>query len=80
MRVSYDPEADAVYIYLTDEHLPPGRDSVPCDTPEGVSAMVVMDWKDGKITGLEVLDASKLLHPDLIAQARPPGSSRSGSV
>jgi hypothetical protein len=35
--------------------------------------MVVMDWKDGKITGLEVLDASALLHADLLAQARRPG-------
>jgi uncharacterized protein YuzE len=70
MRVTYDPEADAAYLYLTDQDLPPGRDSVPCDPPENVQyAWVVMDWKDGKIAGLEVLDASKLLHPDLLAEA-----------
>jgi len=71
MRVTYDAEADAAYIYLTDVPLMPGRDSFPCDPPEGMLAFVVMDWKDGKIVGLEVLDASKLLHPDLLAEARP---------
>jgi uncharacterized protein YuzE len=74
VRISYDPEIDAAYIYLTDQPLEPGRDSIPCDTPPGVQAMVVIDWKDGKITGLEVLDASSFLHADLIAQARRPGA------
>ncbi|HEX6355412.1 DUF2283 domain-containing protein [Actinophytocola sp.] len=69
MRVTYDPEADAAYLYLTDVDLPVGRDSIPLETPANTPAMVVMDWRDGKIVGLEVLDASSLLHPDLIAQA-----------
>lgn len=30
-----------------------------------------MDWRDGKIVGLEVVDASKLLHADLLALAEP---------
>ena len=69
MRVTYDPDVDAAYIYLTNRDLMPGRDSVSCDTPEGVQAMVVLDWKDGRIVGLEVIDASKLLHDDLLALA-----------
>jgi uncharacterized protein YuzE len=73
MRVTYDPEADAAYIYLTDEDLMPGRDSVPCDPPECDHAMVVLDWKDGKIAGLEVLDASKLLYADLLDGAEHVG-------
>ena len=73
MRISYDAEVDAAYIYFTDQPLMPGRDSIRCGAPPGVQAMVIMDWKDGKITGLEVLDASAVLHADLIAQARPPG-------
>jgi uncharacterized protein YuzE len=75
VRISYDPEADAAYIRFADQPLEPGRDSIPCKSPPGVEAMIVMDWKDGKITGLEFLDASSVLHTDLIAQARPPGSS-----
>ena len=73
MRVTYDPEVDAAYIYLTNDQLAPGRDSMLLDPPEGVVAMVVLDWKDGKIVGLEVLDASALLHADLLAQAAQPG-------
>jgi len=65
--------ADAAYIYFTEEPLMPGRDSVLCETPVD-AAWVVMDWKDGKIVGLEVLDASRLLHADLLAQARVSGS------
>ncbi len=71
MRISYDAEVDAAYIHLTDEPLLPGRDSIACETPEGVNAMVVLDWRDGRITGLEVLDASLHLPPDLLAQAQP---------
>lgn len=69
MRITYDTKADAAYVYLTGEDLLPGRDSFPCDPPEGVQAFVVLDWRDGKIVGLEVLDASKLLHADLLAEA-----------
>jgi uncharacterized protein YuzE len=75
VRITYDHEADAANIYLTDEQLMPGRDSVPVDPPEGVQAFVVLDWKDGKIVGLEVLDARALLHPDLLAQASLPGQA-----
>ena len=69
MRVSYDPEADAAYISFTLETLSRGRDSVLCDPPSGEPDWIVLDWKDGKIVGLEVLDASSLLHPDLLEGA-----------
>jgi uncharacterized protein YuzE len=75
VRVTYDHEADAAYIYLADEPLTPGRDSVPIDPPEGIHAMVALDWKDGRIVGLEVLDAAAPLHPDLLRRAVRPGSS-----
>lgn len=77
MGVSYDAQADAAYISLTDTPLHSGRDSVRLDVPEGMSAMVIMDWKDGKIVGLEGLDAAALLHADLLALAEPPDSPRS---
>lgn len=69
MRISYDSTVDAAYITLTAEPLLPGRDSIPCDTPVDVNGMVILDWKDGKIVGLEVLDASALLHADLLSKA-----------
>jgi len=74
MRVTYDSEADAAYVYLTDEPLSDGRDTTACEFPESVGgAMVNLDWKDGRVVGLEVLDASKLLYPDLIDTATGDG-------
>jgi uncharacterized protein YuzE len=75
VQITYDPEADAAYIYLTDEQLPPGRDSVPVDPPEGIPADIVLDWKDGKLVGLEVLVAASVLHSDLLAGAIHPGQA-----
>lgn len=76
MRITYDPQVDAAYIYLTEDALDPGRDSIPLEVPDDTAAMVVMDWKDGKIVGLEVLDATALLHPDLLALAVRPKEER----
>lgn len=76
MRITYGPHADAAYIYLTGEPLDPGRDSVVCELPDSSGDLtVIMDWKDGKIVGLEVLGASSILHADLLAQAQPPDAS-----
>ncbi len=69
MRITYDADTDDAYVHLTGEDLLPGRESVPCDTPKGTSGFVVLDWKDGRIVGLEVLNASRLLHADLLAEA-----------
>ena len=51
MRITYDPAADAAYIYLTGE------------------AFVVLDWKEDRLVGIEILDASHRLHPDLLEEA-----------
>ena len=69
MRITYDPAADAVCIHLTGERLTRGRTSIPATPPEGVQAFVVLDWKDGRLVGLEILDASSRLHPDFLDQA-----------
>ncbi len=69
MRITYDRQANAVYVYLTDEPLTPGRTSTPADPPDGVQAFIVLDWKDDRLVGLEVLDARERLHPDLLAEA-----------
>jgi uncharacterized protein YuzE len=70
MRVTYDPEVDAAYVHLTDESLQPGRQSITCELPAGAEGMVVMDWKEGRFVGIEVLNASAVLPADLIARLR----------
>jgi len=73
VRTTYDHEANAVYISLTDEPLMPGRTSIPADPPDGVQAFVVLDWKDDRLVGIEVLDASARLPHDFLDQAEQIG-------
>jgi uncharacterized protein YuzE len=68
MRVTYDPDVDAAKFYLTDADYAPSRQNIECELPAGVEGMVVMDWKDGKLVGIEVLNASAVLPADLIAR------------
>lgn len=56
MRITYDREADALYIALRDV---PAVDGL--DIEDGVSVDLDVD---GHIIGLEVLDASHRLRPD----------------
>jgi uncharacterized protein YuzE len=59
MKITYDPEADALYIELRDA---PPADSM--DIEEGVT--VDLDG-EGHIIGLEVLDASKRMTSEELA-------------
>ena len=59
MEITYDPEADALYILLHDAE---PKDST--DIEEGV--LVDLD-KHGRIVGVEVLDASDRLTPEELA-------------
>lgn len=66
-RVTYDPVADAAYIYLTPE-IPAGgvATTVPVDSI-AIGGMVNIDLDDkGVIVGIEVLNASAKLDPDLL--------------
>jgi uncharacterized protein YuzE len=70
VRVSYDSEADAAYIYVRDAEarLGPVR-SVP--VPD-VPGMIVLDFDtDGRLFGIEVLDASRLLPAELLTPTDP---------
>ncbi len=56
MRITYDPEADALYIELRHQI---AQDNV--DIEEGVSADLD---ESGHIIGFEILDASTRLRPE----------------
>jgi uncharacterized protein YuzE len=64
--MTYDPEADAVYIYL-------GRGKVAETRDDGPFTYDVD--KSGRILGIEILAASKVLAPGRWNKARLPGSS-----
>lgn len=71
LRVTYDPGADAAYIYLTGEELGAGRLTIPtpihghADLPQ-----VILDFKDGRLVGVEVLGAKEGLHADCLRFAK----------
>lgn len=69
MHITYDRYADAAYIRLTDLDLEPGRLTLPAELPPGLDGWVVLDWKDDRIVGIEVLDAGTRLHHDLLDRA-----------
>ena len=73
MRITYDPAADAVYIHLTGQPLTPGRTTIQAPTPPGTEGFVALDWKDDRLVGIEILDASTRLHHDLLDQAEITG-------
>ena len=67
--VTYDPEADAAYFYLVEEiRLGEAVRTVSVD-PQSIGGMVNLDLDaDGRILGLEVLDASRLLRRDVLPE------------
>lgn len=69
MRITYDPAADAACIHLTGQPLAPGRTTIQASMPSGTGGFVALDWKDGRLAGIEILDASTRLHHDLLEQA-----------
>ena len=61
VKVEYDPVVDAAYIRFSHEDI---------TETEEVSQGIILDYdKDGRIVGLEVLDARAHLPKDLLSQA-----------
>ena len=60
VRVEYDPKADAIYIWLR---------KAKYDISEDLTENVVIDLdKNGRIIGIEALDASKNLGKELVTR------------
>lgn len=68
MRITYDADADAAYIYVVDEIGAGGVDkTVPVD-PTEVGGMINLDFDAaGHLLGIEILDASSFLPAELLA-------------
>ena len=67
MRITYDQDADAAYIYLVDEIGAGGvAKTVPVD-PTEVGGIINLDFDgQGHLVGIEILDASTYLPSDLL--------------
>ena len=66
MRVTLDEEADAAYIYLVEDSLKPVTTvPVAMESPW----MINLDFDaDGRMVGIEVLDARRLLPGEFLAR------------
>ncbi len=62
MKITYDPQADALHIIL--------RDIVPIDSTDIEEGVTVELDADGHIVALEVLDASERLTPAELSAVR----------
>jgi uncharacterized protein YuzE len=74
MRVTYDNQADAAYIYLREIELGGAKATVPVIGEDSVLAgEVILDVDaDGRLIGIEVLNAKRGLPEQLLEKARGP--------
>lgn len=75
MRISYDPAANAAYLHLTDQPFAPGGrpHHHPGPTPaRALTGFDALDWKDARLVGIEILDASIHISRDVLEQADQP--------
>ena len=76
MKITYDPTVDAAYIQLVDE-IAAGSvtKTYPCD-PREIDGEINLDFdSDGRLVGIEVFDATKMLSGELLRQAIVLGNS-----
>ena len=71
MKVTFDAAADAAYVVLGDA-IPPGgapRSQI-CDVEMTDAAVILLFSPDDRLVGFEILGASRVLPPDVLAQRR----------
>lgn len=73
MRVTFDPEANAAYIYLKDQ-IPSGgvARSEFCDIELSGGPVFLQFDSDGRLIGIEILGAKELLPPETLDEAERP--------
>lgn len=68
MRITFDPDADAAFVYLVPEIAPGGvAHSHMCDVEIQEGAIILDFDADDRLLGIEILGATKLL-PDRVLQ------------
>ncbi|MEK6824196.1 MAG: DUF2283 domain-containing protein [Nanoarchaeota archaeon] len=66
MKLEYDRKIDAGYIYLVDEI----KNGEAVKTIE-LDSNIILDFnKDGRLLGIEVLNASKVLNKDILIKSK----------
>jgi len=74
IRLELDRTVDAAYIYVGNGTSKAAH-TYPCDSGE-IDAQIFLDFDDaGRLIGVEVLDASRHLAPEILAIAEKPALS-----
>lgn len=69
MRVTYDPFANAAFIYLVEIGAGEVAESAPCESETGVGEVIADFDKDGRLLGIEVLNARAVLPREVLDRA-----------
>jgi uncharacterized protein YuzE len=78
VRFTYDPEADATFVYIVDQ-INPGQAarSEMCDLEIREGAVILVLDAGERLLGIELLGASRLVPADVLDRApRPDGRGR----
>jgi hypothetical protein len=68
MRIKLDRAADSAFILLGDEIIPGGAPrSVLCDLDVEQGAVILLLSPEDRLVGLEILGASRVLPPEVLA-------------
>ena len=68
MKITLDRIADAAYISF-ESNIGSAATVYPCD-PIGVGGQITLDFgSDGRLIGIEVMDASRKLTPEALSEA-----------
>ncbi len=71
MKATYDHSVDAAYIYLVPEIVKAQVKNTYCCDPREVNGQINLDFDEsGRLLGIEILDATRLLHADILDKAK----------
>jgi uncharacterized protein YuzE len=66
VKIEYDPKTDAAYLHVDPSQSAKAQRTYACD-PDEVGGQIQLDFdKDGRLIGIDVLDASQILPKALL--------------
>ena len=70
MKVTYDHEANAAYVYIVDEIEDGGVAQTYCCDPQEIDGMINLDFDSaGRLLGIELIPARSYLSTDFLLAA-----------
>lgn len=77
MKLTYDRIADAAYLYFEEPLAGMSKETVPLLPEQTGGHWINFDLgADGRLVGIEILDASKVLSKAVLERAEPPRPAR----